>query len=74
MPHDALTGGHAALMDEVYRRQRFIYDLTRKYYLFGRDKLIRELALAPGERLVEVGCGTVIQKQNCSASTPRRRC
>ena len=33
---------HAALMDDVYRRQRFIYDLTRKYYLFGRDKLIRE--------------------------------
>jgi len=49
---------HAALMDDVYRRQRFIYDLTRKYYLFGRDKLIRELALRPGERLIEVGCGT----------------
>jgi S-adenosylmethionine-diacylgycerolhomoserine-N-methlytransferase len=49
---------HAALMDDVYRRQRFIYDLTRKYYLFGRDKLIRELALRPGERLIEIGCGT----------------
>jgi len=49
---------HAALMDLVYRRQRYVYDLTRKYYLFGRDRLIRELALNPGERLVEVGCGT----------------
>jgi S-adenosylmethionine-diacylgycerolhomoserine-N-methlytransferase len=49
---------HAALMDSVYRRQRHIYDLTRKYYLFGRDKLIRGLALKPGESLVEVGCGT----------------
>src|SRR5580698_3132241 len=49
---------HAALMDLVYRRQRYVYDLTRKYYLFGRDRLIRELALKPGERLVEVGCGT----------------
>ncbi len=49
---------HAALMDVVYRRQRYVYDLTRKYYLFGRDRLIRELALKPGDRLVEVGCGT----------------
>jgi len=49
---------HAALMDEVYRHQRFIYDLTRKYYLLGRDRLIEELALRPGERVVEVGCGT----------------
>jgi S-adenosylmethionine-diacylgycerolhomoserine-N-methlytransferase len=49
---------HAALMDRVYRRQRYVYDFTRKYYLFGRDRLIRELALKPGDRLVEVGCGT----------------
>lgn len=45
-------------MDRVYRRQRYIYDLTRKYYLFGRDRMIRELALKPDARLVEVGCGT----------------
>lgn len=51
-------GGHAALMDKVYRRQRYIYDLTRKYFLFGRDRLIRELALKPGQSAVEVGCGT----------------
>jgi S-adenosylmethionine-diacylgycerolhomoserine-N-methlytransferase len=49
---------HAALMDGVYRRQRYIYDLTRKYYLFGRDSLIRELALREGESLIEIGCGT----------------
>jgi len=45
-------------MDKLYRHQRYIYDFTRKYYLFGRDRLIRELDLGPGERLVEVGCGT----------------
>ncbi len=45
-------------MDQVYRRQRYIYDLTRKYYLFGRDRMIRELDLQPGARLVEIGCGT----------------
>ena len=50
--------GHAGLMDRVYRRQRHVYDFTRKYYLFGRDRLIRDLSLAPGASLVEVGCGT----------------
>lgn len=54
MPADS----HAALMDDIYRHQRFIYNLTRKYYLFGRDRLIRALALKSGDRLVEVGCGT----------------
>jgi S-adenosylmethionine-diacylgycerolhomoserine-N-methlytransferase len=52
------TDSHAALMDDVYRHQRYFYDLTRKYYLFGRDRLIREMALAPGARVAEVGCGT----------------
>lgn len=49
---------HARLMDDVYRWQRHIYDLTRKYYLFGRDRMIRELALAEGESVLEIGCGT----------------
>jgi S-adenosylmethionine-diacylgycerolhomoserine-N-methlytransferase len=49
---------HAALMDEVYRGQRHIYDLTRKYYLFGRDTLIAGLAARPGMRVLEVACGT----------------
>jgi len=45
-------------MDNVYRRQRHIYDLTRKYYLLGRDQLIRELDAQPGEKIIEIGCGT----------------
>lgn len=45
-------------MDSVYRRQRHIYDLTRKYYLLGRDRLIHELDAKPGEKIVEIGCGT----------------
>jgi S-adenosylmethionine-diacylgycerolhomoserine-N-methlytransferase len=50
--------GHGALMDRVYRNQRYIYDLTRKYYLLGRDRLVRELAPRAGARVVEIGCGT----------------
>jgi S-adenosylmethionine-diacylgycerolhomoserine-N-methlytransferase len=49
---------HADLMDSVYRGQRHIYDATRKYFLFGRDRLINGLALPAGGTLLEVGCGT----------------
>ena len=54
----SLNPSHAALMDEVYRGQRHIYDLTRKYYLFGRDTLIGGLDARPGMRVLEVACGT----------------
>ena len=50
--------GQAHLMDRMYRYQRYIYDFTRKYYLFGRDTLIRELNPPPGASVLEVGCGT----------------
>ena len=52
------AAGHSGLMDAVYRRQRHIYDATRKYYLLGRDRLIDDLAPAPGDAVLEIGCGT----------------
>ncbi len=51
-------GDHAALMDRIYRHQRHFYDFTRKYYLVGRDRMVRELRPCAGERIVEIGCGT----------------
>jgi S-adenosylmethionine-diacylgycerolhomoserine-N-methlytransferase len=54
----AATGGHAAEMDRMYRYQRHIYDLTRKYYLLGRDRMIAGLDAAAGGSILEVGCGT----------------
>ncbi|WP_331371647.1 class I SAM-dependent methyltransferase [Sinorhizobium chiapasense] len=53
-----LENNHARLMDQMYRYQRYIYDFTRKYYLFGRDTLIRELDPPTGASVLEVGCGT----------------
>lgn len=49
---------HAELMDGVYRWQRHIYDLTRKYYLLGRDRLVSGLDVPPGGTVLELGCGT----------------
>jgi S-adenosylmethionine-diacylgycerolhomoserine-N-methlytransferase len=42
----------------MYRWTRYVYDLTRKYYLLGRDRLLREMVLHPGDSVLEIGCGT----------------
>lgn len=53
-----LPTSHAELMDGVYRWQRHIYDLTRKYYLLGRDLMISGLDVPAGGTVLELGCGT----------------
>jgi S-adenosylmethionine-diacylgycerolhomoserine-N-methlytransferase len=45
-------------MNRMYRRQRHIYDGTRRYYLLGRDQLIAGLQPAAGANVLEIGCGT----------------
>ena len=52
------TLDHAHLMDRIYAHQRHIYDVTRAYYLLGRNHLIRSLDLPPGAAVLEIGCGT----------------
>ncbi len=54
----AAARSHAEAMDAIYRTQRHIYDLTRKYYLLGRDRLIADLAPPRGGTVLELGCGT----------------
>ena len=53
-----MTNAHGAMMDRVYRHQRHIYNLSRRYFLFGRDRLIASLKPPPGGHVLEVGCGT----------------
>jgi S-adenosylmethionine-diacylgycerolhomoserine-N-methlytransferase len=47
-----------ALMDRIYRHQRYVYDPTRKYFLLGRDRLIDRLRPGAGHKVLELGCGT----------------
>ena len=45
-------------MDRMYRLTRHVYDLTRRYYLLGRDRLLQEVRTTPTTATLEVGCGT----------------
>lgn len=45
-------------LNNLYRFQRHFYDLTRRFFLFGRDDLLRQMNVLSGERILEVGCGT----------------
>ncbi len=50
---------HRAFLNRYYGVSRRIYDVTRKYYLFGRDEALRKIAGDRSwRRLVEIGPGT----------------
>jgi S-adenosylmethionine-diacylgycerolhomoserine-N-methlytransferase len=47
-----------ARMERMYRPQAAFYDLTRKFYLLGRDRLLDRMPRLPFDLVCEVGCGT----------------
>lgn len=49
---------HERFLDRYYRVASPTYDLTRKYYLFGRDVVIERLLRERWTSLVEIGPGT----------------
>jgi S-adenosylmethionine-diacylgycerolhomoserine-N-methlytransferase len=56
--HVADPESHRAFLNAYYGWSRSIYDLTRKYYLLGRDHALTALLAEPWTGLVEVGPGT----------------
>ena len=67
------NGTAAEKMDGIYRRQRLVYDATRRYYLFGRDRLIAALDAPRGGTVLEVGCGTARNLIEASRRYPEAR-
>ncbi len=60
-------------MDRIYRKQRHIYDATRKFYLLGRDQLISDLGPGTGDTVLELGCGTGRNLIQAARQYPRAR-
>jgi S-adenosylmethionine-diacylgycerolhomoserine-N-methlytransferase len=69
---DAVPSG--ALMDRIYRRQRHIYDASRKFYLLGRDELIARLAPPEGGHVLEIACGTGRNLVKLARTYPSAQC
>jgi S-adenosylmethionine-diacylgycerolhomoserine-N-methlytransferase len=69
----AMTENAASAMDGMYRHQRYIYDLTRRYYLIGRDQMIDALDPPPGGTVLEVGCGTARNLLQAARRYPRAK-
>ncbi len=59
MPRD-FSGAEALQLrlDNNYRLQRHVYDLTRRYYLLGRDQMLERLLPPRNGTILEIGCGT----------------
>jgi S-adenosylmethionine-diacylgycerolhomoserine-N-methlytransferase len=64
----------AARMDRMYRHQRYIYDLSRKFYLLGRDELITKIDARPSDAILEVACGTARNLVKLALAYPRSPC
>ncbi len=63
---------HRDFLNNYYGITRSFYDLTRRYYLFGRDRALRRLLAQPWDSLIEVGPGTgrnleILHRQRPSA-------
>jgi S-adenosylmethionine-diacylgycerolhomoserine-N-methlytransferase len=64
----------ALLMDKMYRRQRYIYDLSRKFYLLGRDGVIADVKAKSGDSILEIGCGTARNLIKLARAYPKAQC
>jgi S-adenosylmethionine-diacylgycerolhomoserine-N-methlytransferase len=57
-PSDSTGRFGLEALDGFYRLHAPVYDWTRPLLLRGRREAVRRLAVRPGERVLDVGCGT----------------
>jgi S-adenosylmethionine-diacylgycerolhomoserine-N-methlytransferase len=57
-PSDTSSDDPARAMDRMYHVTRHIYDITRRYYLLGRDRMLERVETGNETATLEVGCGT----------------
>jgi S-adenosylmethionine-diacylgycerolhomoserine-N-methlytransferase len=64
---------HQGFLDRYYGLTRHVYDATRKYYLFGRDRALEQLLAEPWNTLIEIGPGTGRNLRHLHARRPQAR-
>lgn len=64
---------HEGFLDRYYGLTRHVYDATRKYYLFGRDRVLAQLLAEPWDTLLEIGPGTGRNLRHLHAGRPEAR-
>ena len=64
---------HRAFLNRYYRLTRHVYDASRRFYLLGRDRAIRDLLAHDWQRLVEIGPGTGRNLRRLHAARPTAR-
>ncbi|MBX3460853.1 MAG: class I SAM-dependent methyltransferase [Planctomycetes bacterium] len=52
------SSSHVAWLDRYYGAHRHIYDLTRRLFLLGRQRVLRRIRDERPASVLEVGCGT----------------
>jgi S-adenosylmethionine-diacylgycerolhomoserine-N-methlytransferase len=56
--HPAAQHDNRQTMTAYYRIHSHFYDATRWTFLYGRRRLVEQLNIVRGERVIEIGCGT----------------
>jgi S-adenosylmethionine-diacylgycerolhomoserine-N-methlytransferase len=67
---EASRTSHREFLNQYYGYYRRVYDLTRRYYLFGRDVALRELTQESWASLVDIGVGTGRNLRKLHAARP----
>ncbi len=73
LSNSATETTQAGIMQRYYKVHATIYDLTRWTFLFGRKRLVRELAktLPDAGHILEVGCGTGFNLERIYSQFPK---
>lgn len=70
---DLQTENQRERLNNFYRFQRHFYDLTRRFFLLGRDELLRRMNVQPDESVLEIGCGTGRNLLKLSGLAPKAK-
>ena len=70
-PPSPTTADPTRKMTRMYRWTRHVYDATRRFYLLGRNRTLRQIARLPAGAVLEVGCGTARNLRVLDRTAPR---